>query len=75
MSEQEPTFEQARAELEQIVRKLEDGQTSLDESLRLWERGEQLHALCLARLDQAEQRVAELLERMGRPVQHPPAGG
>ena len=75
MSEQEPTFEQARAELEQIVRKLEDGQTSLDESLRLWERGEQLHALCLARLDQAEQRVAELLERMGRPVQDPPAGG
>jgi len=75
VSEQEPTFEQARAELEQIVRKLEDGQTSLDESLRLWERGEQLHALCLARLDQAEQRVAELLERMGRPVQDPPAGG
>ena len=75
MSEQEPTFERARAELEQIVRKLEDGQTSLEESLRLWERGEQLHALCLARLDQAEQRVAELLERMGRPVQDPPAGG
>jgi len=75
VSEQEPTFERARAELEQIVRKLEDGQTSLEESLRLWERGEQLHALCLARLDQAEQRVAELLERMGRPVQDPPAGG
>ena len=60
------TFEQARAELEQIVRKLEDGQTSLDESLELWERGEQLHALCLARLNQAEERVAELLARMGR---------
>jgi len=68
MSEGETmTFEQARAELEQIVRKLEDGQTSLDESLELWERGEQLHALCVALLDQAEQRVTELLERIGRP--------
>jgi exodeoxyribonuclease VII small subunit len=66
MSDQELTFEQARAELEQIVRQLEDGQTSLEESLKLWERGEQLHALCLARLNQAEQRVAELVERIGR---------
>ena len=66
MSDEELTFEQARAELEQIVRKLEDGQTSLDESLQLWERGEQLHALCLARLNQAEARVSELLARMGR---------
>ena len=62
----EMTFEQARAELEQIVRRLEDGQISLDESLKLWERGEQLHALCLAQLNQAEQRVGELLERLGR---------
>jgi exodeoxyribonuclease VII small subunit len=66
MSDQELTFEQARSELEQIVRQLEDGQTSLEESLKLWERGEQLHELCLARLNQAEQRVAELVERIGR---------
>ena len=66
MSDEELTFEQARAELEQIVRKLEDGQTSLDESLKLWERGEQLHALCLARLNQAEERVTELLARINR---------
>jgi exodeoxyribonuclease VII small subunit len=64
---EEMTFEEARAELEQIVRKLEDGQTSLDESLKLWERGEQLHALCVARLNQAEQRVDELLARLDRP--------
>ncbi len=64
MSSQEPTFEAARDELEAIVRKLEDGQTSLDEALALWERGEQLHELCRAKLDQAEHRVAELLERM-----------
>jgi exodeoxyribonuclease VII small subunit len=62
----EPTFEAAREELEQIVHKLEDGRTSLDEALALWERGEQLHALCRAKLDQAETRVAELLERMGK---------
>ena len=67
-----PTFEQAREELEQIVHKLEDGSTSLDEALALWERGEALHALCRAKLDQAETRVAELLERMGRT---PPAAG
>ena len=62
----ELSFEQARDELERIVRKLEDGSTSLDEALALWERGEQLHALCRARLDSAEQRVSELLERLGR---------
>jgi len=59
-------FEQARDELEQIVRKLEDGSTPLDEALALWERGEQLYALCRARLDAAEERVTELLERLGR---------
>ncbi len=63
----ELTFEQARAELEAIVKQLEDGRTSLDDALRLWERGEQLHALCQAKLDQAETRVAELVARMGPP--------
>jgi exodeoxyribonuclease VII small subunit len=60
----EITFEQARNELEGIVRRLEDGQTSLDDALQLWERGEQLHELCRAKLDQAEERVAVLLARM-----------
>lgn len=63
----ELSFEQARDELEEIVRRLEDGRTSLDEALALWERGEALHALCRAKLDAAEERVAELLERLGRP--------
>ena len=60
----EITFEQARSELEAIVRRLEDGETSLDDALELWERGEQLHELCRAKLDQAEERVAVLLARM-----------
>lgn len=66
MTTPEPTFEQARDELEDIVRRLEDGRTSLDEAIALWERGETLHALCRAKLDAAEARVAELLERLGR---------
>jgi exodeoxyribonuclease VII small subunit len=69
----EITFEQARDELEAIVRRLEDGQTSLDEALKLWERGEQLHELCRAKLDQAEERVAVLLARMAESRATPPA--
>ena len=64
MSEQqEPTFEQAQAELEQIVERLERGQAPLDEALELWERGEKLYALCRAKLDAAEGRVEELARR------------
>ena len=40
MSGPAPTFEQAQAELEQIVERLEQGKASLDEALALWERGE-----------------------------------
>jgi exodeoxyribonuclease VII small subunit len=59
-----PSFEQARAELEQVVRRLEDGNTSLDEALALWERGEELYRLCAAKLDEAEERVAKLSEAL-----------
>jgi exodeoxyribonuclease VII small subunit len=66
----EPTFEQAQAELEQIVERLERGQAPLDEALSLWERGEELYAFCRARLDAAEGRVEELARRaeQSRPV-------
>ena len=59
----EPTFEQAQAELEQIVERLERGQVPLDEALALWERGEQLYAFCRARLDSAQGKVEELARR------------
>jgi exodeoxyribonuclease VII small subunit len=59
----EPTFEQAQAELEQIVDRLERGQAPLDEALKLWERGEELYAFCRAKLDAAEGRVEELARR------------
>jgi exodeoxyribonuclease VII small subunit len=66
----EPTFEQAQAELEQIVERLERGQAPLDEALKLWERGEELYTFCKAKLDSAEGRVEELARRVeqSRPV-------
>ena len=43
----EPTFEDARAELEKIVAELESGRAGLEEALALWQRGEELHRICL----------------------------
>ena len=57
---EELSFEEARDELERVVQALEDGRTSLDEALALWERGEQLYRACRARLDAAEERIAKL---------------
>ncbi|HEX6699945.1 MAG TPA: exodeoxyribonuclease VII small subunit [Gaiellaceae bacterium] len=56
----EPTFEAAQRELEQIVERLERGQTGLDEAVALWERGEELYRFCLSRLDAAHGRIEEL---------------
>lgn len=73
---EEPTFEQAQAELEQIVERLERGQAPLDEALSLWERGEELYAFCRAKLDAAEGRVEELARRADqvRPADRPARG-
>ncbi|MFQ5426159.1 MAG: exodeoxyribonuclease VII small subunit [Gaiellales bacterium] len=57
----EPTFDQARAELESIVTRLESGAVGLDEALELWARGEELYRLCTGKLDAAQGRVEELL--------------
>ena len=73
MSEAEPTFEQAQAELEQIVERLELGQASLDEALGLWERGEELYAFCRAKLDTAEGKVEELARRVEQARPEPEA--
>jgi exodeoxyribonuclease VII small subunit len=64
VSTEEPTFEQAQAELEQIVGRLEQGQASLDDAIALWERGEQLYAFCRRRLDAAQGKVEELARRV-----------
>jgi len=54
------TFEQAFAELEETVRKLEAGGLGLEESLALFERGQTLAAYCNAQLDQAELKIKKL---------------
>jgi exodeoxyribonuclease VII small subunit len=51
-------YEQARDELISVVQRLETGGTSLDESLALWERGEQLAGVCQQWLDGARSRLA-----------------
>ncbi|MFJ6195204.1 exodeoxyribonuclease VII small subunit [Micromonospora sp. NPDC092111] len=56
-NDQRLSYEQARAELAQVVEKLEAGGTSLEESLALWERGEKLAEVCQRWLDGARARI------------------
>ena len=56
-------FEGAIAELEAIVKKLEEGDLPLEKSLELYERGVQLSRFCHARLEAAEKRIEILNER------------
>lgn len=51
------SYEQAREELVEVVRRLEAGGTTLEESLVLWERGEELAKACSTWLDGARQRL------------------
>jgi exodeoxyribonuclease VII small subunit len=60
----EPTFEAAQLELEQIVHRLEGGDTGLDEAIALWERGEELYRFCVGKLDTAQGRLEELAQRV-----------
>ena len=57
-------FEAAIAELEGIVKKLEDGDLTLEQSLELYERGVRLSRYCHARLEEAERRI-EVLDEKG----------
>ncbi len=56
-------FESAIAELETIVKTLEEGDLALEKSLQLFERGVQLSRFCHARLEEAEKRIELLNER------------
>ena len=51
------SYEAARSELEGVVSRLEGGGTTLEESLALWERGEELSRICLSLLDDARRRL------------------
>jgi exodeoxyribonuclease VII small subunit len=55
------SYEAARDELIEVVRKLEAGGSTLEESLALWERGEALAAVCQRWLDGARERLAAAL--------------
>lgn len=60
-----PDFEASLVELEAIVDKLEQGDLSLDDSLKQFERGVQLTRVCQTALRQAEQKVEILLRKSG----------
>ena len=53
-------YEQAFSKLEEIVERLEKGNLSLDESLKLFESGTKLSALCYTKLAKARQKVTEI---------------
>lgn len=58
-----PSYEAARAELVDVVQKLESGRVPLAESMALWERGEELAAICQQWLDGARAKVEQARER------------
>jgi len=63
----EMPYEQARDELIEVVRRLEGGGLTLEESLELWERGERLAAICLQWLEGARARLAAVLPEQDEP--------
>ena len=56
-SEKKLFYEQAREELAEIVESLEDGSATLEESHKLWERGEELAKICQEWLDGAKKKI------------------
>ncbi len=63
MAEETLGYEQARDELVDVVRRLEAGGASLEESLTLWERGEHLARVCQQWLDGARARLDAALDK------------
>jgi exodeoxyribonuclease VII small subunit len=64
-------FEEALGKLEDIVRKMETGDMTLEESLKAFEEGIKLARLCSRKLDEAERRVEILLKQEGELVIKP----
>jgi exodeoxyribonuclease VII small subunit len=62
MTDEPIPYETAREELIEVVRKLEAGGTTLEESLALWERGEELARTCQQWLDGARKRLDAAME-------------
>ncbi len=62
------SFEDAMKELEAVVSRLESGNASLEDSIKLYERGAALRAHCEARLRAAEERVEKITLAQGQPT-------
>ncbi|HKL65588.1 MAG TPA: exodeoxyribonuclease VII small subunit [Roseovarius sp.] len=72
----ELSFEQAMAELEEVVGRLERGDVALDESIKLYERGAALKKRCETKLKEAEEKVAAItLDAEGNPTGTVPVEG
>lgn len=70
------SFEQAMAELEQVLGQLERGDVALDESIALYERGAALKKHCETKLKEAEEKVAAItLDGEGNPTGAKPVEG
>ena len=61
LASKRPPYEQARDELTELVKRLEAGGLTLEQSLQLWERGERLAAVCTEWLEGARARLAEAM--------------
>ena len=68
-----PPYEQARDELTELVKRLEAGGLTLEQSLQLWERGEELAAICEEWLEGARARLANALARQEKGGETPDA--
>lgn len=62
----EKTYEEAIAELEKLVQTLEDGESSLDESMKMFEEGMKLSKYCDDKLQNAEKKIVELVKENGK---------
>lgn len=76
MAKTELSFEQSMERLDAIVKQLEKGEAPLNESLKLFEEGTALIAVCSKMLDEAEQKVVALKKgENGEPAESPFEGG
>jgi exodeoxyribonuclease VII small subunit len=72
----EMSFEEAMKALEEVVKRLDQGEVPLEESIGLYERGAELKKRCEAKLKEAEEKVALLvLDADGNPTGTKPAEG
>ena len=70
MAKKSQTFESSMERLDEIVRLLENGDVSLDESIKLFEEGTRLSSVCGKLLDEAELKVTKLMQGPdGTPVE------